>query len=156
VSELKYINWRWRHFDLFAVREWHDILALRAAIFVVEQDCPYLDPDDKDPQSFHLEAHCGEQLIGTLRSVPPGISYDESSIGRVAIHEDWRGHKLGRALMQRAIAFNQAHWGPVIRIGAQVYLRAFYESLGFAAVGEAYDEDGIPHIDMLLSGGNSG
>ena len=144
-------QWRWRHFDLFTAREWHQVLMLRAEIFVVEQNCPYVDPDYKDPQSWHLECKHGDRLVGTLRAVPPGVSYTESSIGRVVISSDYRGRKLGRELMLAGISFNRAMWGGPIRISGQAYLQEFYESLDFATVSEPYLEDDIPHIEMLYT-----
>jgi ElaA protein len=152
VTSEQPISWRWRHFDLFSAAEWHRILKLRAEVFVVEQDCPYCDPDHKDPLSFHLEAVVDGALAGTARAVPPGVSYAESSIGRVVIDPQHRGLQLGRQLMERAIAFNRAQWGGGIRISGQAYLQGFYESLGFATVSEAYMEDDIPHFEMLLPG----
>lgn len=151
MSTTPTIEWQWRHFDLYAAREWHEILRLRADIFVVEQDCPYSDPDHKDPQSWHLTAIVDGKLVGTLRAVPPGVSYAESSIGRVVISRDFRGRQLGRELMLRGMAFNRSMWGGGIRISGQAYLQNFYESLGFVTQGDAYDEDGIPHFEMLLS-----
>jgi len=90
--------------------------------------------------------------VGTLRAVPPGISYPESSIGRVVINRDFRGLQLGRELMLAGIKFNQSMWGGSIRISGQAYLQGFYESLHFKTVSEPYMEDDIPHIEMLFSG----
>ena len=144
------IRWQWRHFDLLSAREWHAILALRAAIFVVEQACPYVDPDDKDMQSWHLAGFDGEQLIATMRAVPPGISYDDSSIGRVACDTRYRGRQLGREMMRLGIEFNRTLWGCAIRISGQAYLQDFYHSLGFVTVRGPYQEDDIPHYEMVL------
>lgn len=144
------ITWRWRHFDLFTAREWHEVIKLRCEVFVVEQNCPYCDPDDKDPQSYHLEALLDGKLVGTTRAVPPGVSYDhESSIGRVCIAKSARGLQLGRAMMERGVDFCFDQWNTGIRISGQAYLQGFYESLGFATVQGPYDEDGIPHYEML-------
>ena len=68
------ISWYWRHFDVFTVSEWHEVLKLRGRVFVVEQDCPYIDPDHKDPLSWHLCGYAGDQLIATPRVVQPGVS----------------------------------------------------------------------------------
>jgi ElaA protein len=117
-------------------------------VFVVEQECPYQEADDKDPIAWHLELHHGKELIGTLRILPPGIAYQESSLGRVAVRADYRRLGLGREVMTRALAFCDSRW-PALRLSAQLYLRPFYESLGFTVVGEPYLEDDIPHIEML-------
>jgi len=147
------VVWRWRHFDNFEARDWHRVLQLRAKVFVVEQNCAYLDPDQKDPLSWHLEALIDGVTVGTLRAVPPDVSYEDSSIGRVVIDPARRGLQLGRALMVRGIAFNRAMWSTDIRISGQAYLEPFYQSLGFDTVRGPYQEDDIPHFEMLLPTG---
>ena len=84
------LTWRWRHFALFSGPEWHRVLELRTAIFVVEQECPYQEVDQKDIDSWHLEVAAQGMLIGTLRVLPPGVSYKECSIGRVAVQRNSR------------------------------------------------------------------
>jgi len=140
---------RWRHFNVFSVAEWHRLLALRTAIFVVEQQCPYQEVDEKDPLCWHLELLHDRQLIGTLRVAPPGVSYAECAVGRVAIDPAYRGLGLGRYLMASAVKFCAARWPDGIRLSAQAYLQSFYESLGFKVIGTPYLEDDIPHIEML-------
>ena len=140
---------RWRHFSVFSVLEWHRLLALRTTIFVVEQQCPYQEVDEKDPLCWHLELLHNQQLIGTLRVVPPGVAYAECSVGRVAIDSNYRGLGLGRELMDAALGFCEPRWPQGVRLSAQAYLQAFYESLGFQTVQEPYLEDDIPHIEML-------
>ncbi len=110
--------WRWRHFAVFSGPEWHRVLSLRTAIFVVEQTCPYQEVDDQDPLCWHLELTHKGTLIGTLRVSPPGVAYDECSIGRVAIRADYRGLGLGRDLMDMALTFCDARW-PAVRLSAQ-------------------------------------
>jgi ElaA protein len=56
--------------------------------------------------------------------------------------------------MRQAIERARASFGPgPIRIGAQLYLRRFYEELGFVVAGDEYVEDGIPHVEMTLAAG---
>ena len=76
------------------------------------------------------------------------MTYDECSIGRVAIRSEYRGLGLGRDLMDMALAFCDARW-PAVRLSAQAYLQPFYESLNFTTTSEPYLEDNIPHIEML-------
>lgn len=130
-------------------------MRLRSEVFVVEQNCVYLDLDDKDAQSIHLFA-CEDGAVpgaaarAVVRLVPPGVSYEEPSIGRVAIDLASRGSGLGEELMMRAIHACYRTWpGFGIRISAQQYLIGFYERLGFSSVGEGYLEDDIPHIQMF-------
>ena len=134
-------------------RDLYALLQLRCAVFIVEQNCPYLDPDGKDvlDGTHHLYAHDADgRVLACLRLLAPGVSYAHPSIGRVANAASTRGSGLGRALMRRGIAECTRLWpGQPIRIGAQAHLEKFYGSFGFKAVGEPYDEDGIPHLEML-------
>ena len=141
----------WLPFDRLSGREVHDVLQLRQRVFVVEQTCPFLDADGLDPKCWHgLGRDAAGVLVATARLVPPGLSYEEPAIGRVATAPEVRRTGLGRALMSSAIAQVQRLYpGQHIRIGAQRYLEKFYGSFGFQPVGEPYDEDGIDHIQML-------
>jgi ElaA protein len=138
-------------FTDLSVAELHNIYRLRSEIFVVEQKCAYQDVDEKDPLAHHLLMHNDGALSGYLRLIPPGISYTEASIGRVAVPVRFRGRQFGRRLMEKGIEEAKRLYGPGdIMISAQCYLQTFYESLGFSAEGSAYPEDDIPHIRMRL------
>ncbi len=145
------IRWSIIPFSELTLTEWHDLLALRVAVFVVEQTCPYQEIDGKDPLAFHvIGRNEANETIATARVLPPGISYKEWSIGRVAVDEKYRAKKLGYELMRQAMQFvDEQEKNASIRISAQLYLKKFYENLGFEFTGKAYDEDGIPHIEML-------
>lgn len=137
-------------FDL-TLREWYDISRLRERVFVVEQQCPYLDADGKDLQGWHCQLRQDDQLVAYSRLLPIGVAYpDFCSIGRVVTAPEVRGAGWGQALMRYSIQELEQRWGAVpIKIGAQSYLLAFYRSLGFEPVGEEYLEDGIPHHTMV-------
>lgn len=140
----------WLPFSSLTGRDVHDVLQLRERVFIVEQQCPYLDADGADPQCWHGLCRDGDTLIATARLVPPGLKYAEPAIGRVVSAPEVRRTGAGRALMRSAIAQTKVLWpGQDVRLGAQRYLERFYASLGFEPVGEPYDEDGIPHIEML-------
>jgi ElaA protein len=147
------IAWTYKSFNDLSVSELYEILYLRNKVFIVEQNCPYNDTDGKDQASFHL---CGKdddnQLVAYARIIPPGITFEEASIGRVVSDPMHRRTGLGRELMEIAIEKTIGHFNtPTIRIGAQKYLQDFYNSLGFKAQGEEYLEDGIPHVEMLFT-----
>jgi ElaA protein len=126
-------------------------LALRAEVFVVEQNCAYQDPDGKDVVSYHILMESGEELVAYARLLPPGVSYPEASIGRVVSSPRVRGLGWGKALMEVAIAQTQKQFGTnEICISAQSYLLKFYQDLGFVAEGEEYLEDDIPHFKMRM------
>ena len=139
------MRWRDHAFDELTVAELYAIVALRERVFVVEQACAYLDADGLDPVSRHLWLEDGG-IRCYARIVPAGAKFSAVSIGRVIVAAEARGTGLGRELMQRAIA---TCGGVAIELGAQAHLEAFYASLGFARTSEVYDEDGIPHVDML-------
>jgi ElaA protein len=112
-----------------------------------------LDLDGKDKKCYHAICRDGKgNIVATARVIPPGISYQESSIGRVVIDENYRGEGLGHELMTQCVDFIFAEFGKVpIRISAQKYLERFYNVHLFFSIGKEYLEDGIPHLEMLYS-----
>ena len=146
------LTWDFKKFDELSTDSLYKILKLRSEVFVVEQNCVYLDTDDKDQQSFHLCGWLDEKLMAYLRILPPGVSYTEPGIGRVVTHSSFRKNGAGKLLMQQAIEKTYAQFNSSgIKIGAQLYLHAFYTNLGFTQTSEPYLEDGILHIEMLHS-----
>jgi len=144
------VQWRWSSFEALSAHHFHDVIALRADVFVVEQQCIYQDIDGLDRHAWHLMGWSGEQLVAYLRVVLPGHKYDEPSIGRVVTARQWRGRQLGRELMRTGIDRALVQYpGSAIRISAQRHLSGFYGSLGFAESSAPYDEDGIEHVQML-------
>jgi len=149
-------GWRFAPFDELAGREVHDILQARSAVFVVEQNCVFQDMDGADPASWHLFRRLGGEIAAYCRLVPAGVKFAEPSIGRVVTAPARRGRGLGRELMGEALARGGALWpGAAIRIGAQLHLERFYGEFGFARASAPYEEDGIPHIEMLRPGGDT-
>lgn len=144
------MNWSLKKFEDLTPHELYAILQLRNEVFVVEQNCVYQDADNKDKFSFHLMGWKGDQLMAYTRLIPAGIAYTEPSIGRVVTSPSVRGTGAGRELMQRSIDHIYKLFGKQpIRIGAQLYLKQFYSSLGFEPIGDIYLEDGIEHIEMV-------
>jgi ElaA protein len=139
-----------KSFNELSPTELYKILRLRNEVFVVEQNCPYQDADNKDLKCHHLMLLKNDELMAYARLVPPGLSFPQMSIGRVVTSPKARGTGAGRILMNTAIEQCHHFFGEgSIQIGAQAYLLKFYGSLGFKEIGEIYDEDGIPHIDMI-------
>jgi ElaA protein len=146
------IKWICRPFAGLSNNELYALLRLRSEIFVVEQNCVFLDADNKDQDAFHLMGWQQNTLVAYTRLVPPGMLYTEPSIGRVVTAITARRSGIGRQLMLHAIAECRKLFGEQpIKIGAQLYLKEFYSSLGFVPTGGIYPEDGIPHLQMLLS-----
>lgn len=140
-------------FEELSLQQLYEILALRQAVFVVEQHCPYLDTDGNDQQAYHLLGTNEEgALLTYVRLLPRGISYpDYASIGRVVTAPSARGQGYGRPLMQKAIAeLRRLFPDQGCKLSAQSHLVEYYQSIGFEPQGEGYLEDGIPHIAMSL------
>jgi ElaA protein len=140
-----------KKFNELTTAELYAILQLRSEVFVMEQQCLYMDMDYKDQKSFHLMIYQDGKLAAYTRLLPAGVSFEEVSIGRVVVSPAFRGKGLGRPLMLQSIAGCYELFGKQpIRIGAQYYLKDFYHSLGFKQQSEVYLEDDIEHIEMLL------
>jgi ElaA protein len=142
--------WILKSFDELTPKEVYAILQLRNEVFIVEQNCAYQDCDNKDLYAIHLMGMEQDKLLAYSRLLAPGISYRESSIGRVVSSPSARKTGIGKKLMDESIKqIFLLFQTDTIRIGAQLYLKKFYESFGFIQEGDMYLEDNIPHIIML-------
>lgn len=146
------MTWKTVAFNELTLEELYQIMVVRQEVFVVEQDCPYLDADDRDQECYHVLGYENDNLVAYSRLVPKGISYESSvSIGRILTTEKGRGKGIGKTLVQFSIDETKRLFNTnKITISAQCYLIKFYESFGFQVVGEEYLEDDIPHIKMVL------
>lgn len=144
-------RWSWAFFDDLRPLDLYDILELRSSVFIVEQNCAYQDVDGADRLCHHLWTRSADGSVAAyLRVVPPGVKYEEPSLGRIASSPAARRTGLGRALVREGILRAEKLYGACsIRIGAQRYLLRFYEEFGFVSTGLEYDEDDIPHTEML-------
>jgi len=146
------IKWVLKKFDELTPMELYSILRLRNEVFVVEQNCVFQDADNKDPASYHLMGWKNEKLIAYSRIIPAGIAYDLPSIGRVVTSPEARRNGTGKELMKESIEAIKKLFGNVsIKLGAQLYLKNFYESFQFVQSSRVYLEDGIEHIEMVRS-----
>ncbi|MBD3636774.1 MAG: GNAT family N-acetyltransferase [Crocinitomicaceae bacterium] len=144
-----------KHYTELSKDEFHDIIALRIAVFVVEQDCPYQDLDGLDKDAYHLMVIENDEIIGTLRILKPGVYYNESAVGRVVSHPNHRNKKLGHLMMEHAMNFIQNELNlNSVRLSAQTHLIKYYEKYGFESTGKEYLEDGIPHTEMYFENSN--
>lgn len=160
------INCQWHSFEDLTLTQMEAMFALRQEVFIVEQDCPYLDIDGKDQHAYHLLAwsndgsnkksnsQSNKQLIGTLRVFESYAPYQNmASIGRICTHQSVRKDGLGRLLVSKAIEFIEENYpGKAIQIGAQTYLKKFYQGFGFKQVSDIFDDEGIDHVLMLRDG----
>ena len=146
------ITWSCKTFNSLTTDELYSILQVRNEVFVVEQNCVYQDCDDKDRFCYHFMGWQQNKLVAYTRLIPPGVAYEEISIGRVVTSPSIRGTKVGRELMLQSMEKLHELFGKSkIKIGAQLYLKNFYESLGFIQSSTTYLEDGIEHILMICN-----
>ena len=139
-----------KNFNELSIQELYSLLKLRSEIFVVEQDCVYQDLDGKDAKALHVLGINNNEVVAYTRIFKPGDYFDIASIGRVAVHKDYRKYGYGKYIMQASIkAVDEKFKEKQIKISAQTYLDKFYTELGFKSMGEGYLEDGIPHIVMI-------
>ncbi len=146
-------TWHWRTFEELTTQELYDILALRQEVFALEQKCLYQDLDYQDQKCHHLLGIKNHKLVAYLRLFPQHTLYpDAISFGRVLTAPSTRGQGYAKDAMHQVIQYvdsvlRHSKSVPAI-ISAQLYLKDFYAKYGLKAVGEPYDEDGIPHIKM--------
>ena len=137
-----------KKFDELTLAELYEILRIRAEVFVVEQTCAYQDLDRLDQDAYHVYLKEDNRIVGYLRVIDKGKRLDEVSIGRVISLKRRCG--VGSELMKVGIKVAKEKFGAkVIKVGAQVYAKPFYEQIGFKQISEEYLEDGIPHIYMI-------
>src|SRR5690606_17168720 len=128
----------------------YKVLQLRSQVFVVEQDCVYQDIDGKDQKALHILGFENTELVAYTRCFKPGDYFEQASIGRVIVKENFRKYGYGHEIMKASLkAILERFETTSIKLSAQQYLTAFYESHGFQQTGEGYLEDGIPHIAMI-------
>jgi ElaA protein len=147
------LRWVTKSFSELTVDELYDVLRLRSEVFIVEQKCIFLDIDNNDRKAFHTIGFIGDEVVATTRLFDKDIMYEGyQSIGRVVGSPRHRGLGIGKALMQYSISECERLFGKgPIKIGAQLYLKKFYNEQGFEQSGDVYLEDDIDHIPMILT-----
>jgi len=152
VSRGPDIEWQWCRLGELSAEQVYAVLAARVAIFVVEQNCAYQELDGLDGEAEHLIVWSGKEVAGYLRVLGPGTRFEDPSIGRIITTQPFRGSGLGREVVAKGLERTRMRYpGRPVRISAQKYLEKFYRDFGFVTVSEPYLEDGIPHVEMLLS-----
>lgn len=148
------VAWQWSRFQDLSPEDLYEVVRLREAVFIVEQNCPYPDADGRDPAAWHLLGWSQDdeprRLVAYARVFEPGVRYEEGSVGRVVTAREVRRSGVGRALMAEALRrLQELAPGQPMRLAAQRYLENFYTSFGFTTASAPYEEDGIMHVDML-------
>ena len=136
-------------FNRFSVEELYLMLRLRSEVFVLEQQCLYEDIDGADQDAMHVLVWQRHKLLGYGRLLPPDSDQPRVRIGRIIVASAWRGAGYSRWLIRLLRACAEQLWpGTCIELSAQTHLQGLYQSCGFSACGQPYDEDGISHINM--------
>ncbi|KKD42981.1 GNAT family N-acetyltransferase [Bacillus sp. FSL L8-0167] len=146
---MSHIKWTCQTFEQLSKEDLYLILMERVNVFVVEQTCPYPEIDHRDQEALHLIAKENGTIVAYCRIFQNGIMYKEASIGRVLVTQAGRKKGYGKLLLIKALEKLSELGETSVKIQAQAYLKSFYESFGFKAVSDVYDEDGIPHLDMV-------
>lgn len=144
------ITWHFKSFEELTKKELYEIIRLRIEVFVIEQNAPYQDCDQKDYQSFHIFGTLDNEVVAYARLIPAGISYPEPCLGRVVTSSKIRRDGYGRILVALCLEAMKTKLETTdCRISAQLYLQEFYESFGFQRVSDVYLEDDLPHVEMV-------
>ncbi len=145
-------NYLMHSFPELPLNDLYQILQLRAAVFIFEQNCAYQDLDGLDHGALHLYKKADNgQIIAYARILQPEQCNNEHcSIGRVVVDPDFREQQLGQELMRTAVQISRNSFpNATLKISAQSYLTHFYQNLGFINTGYFYLEDDIPHQEMV-------
>ena len=150
---MNHFHWNCLRFDELQALDLYEVLSFRERVFVVEQNCAFIDADGLDLEAEHMlvrdEGRPNKPLIAYARILAPGVKFPSHTLSRIAVDPKYRGTGLGREIVARAISWVEGMHGSVpIEISAQAHLQVFYATLGFVAVGNVYVDDGILHIDM--------
>lgn len=148
------IKWQTLRFEQLTTMQLYQLLSLRVAVFVVEQNCSYqeLDGKDLDSQTHHVIGYLNDDIIAYTRVLAPNVSYDDyASIGRVIVAAKCRGTNVSTQLMKKSILLIDKLWPDApTKISAQEPLEQFYNQFGFKRSSNMYLEDEIPHISMIM------
>ena len=138
-----------KHYTELTPVELYEILRVRSAVFVVEQNCVFLDMDGKDAKAYHVTLWDNGEILAYLRVLEKGVTFDEVAIGRVLT--TIRGKGYANIILEAGIKTAVERFGAsVIKLEAQTYARGVYEKHGFRQSSDEFLEDGIPHIEMTL------
>lgn len=139
-----------KRFEELSLQELYEILKIRTAVFVVEQNCSYQDPDGLDQDAIHVFLKDERGIRAYLRVMDRGAESEYVSIGRVVALDRRQG--LGMKIMSEGMrAAKEIFNAESIYVEAQTYAKGLYEKLGFREISGEFPIDGIPHVKMLYT-----
>lgn len=142
-------DFAWKRFEELDVHDLYNIWKLRQRVFVVEKNFIFDDADGLDPKAIHIMGIMKKQLVAYARIIPPGLGSNQTTVSRIVVHPRFRGQGFARMLIEECVYRGKQRFKTAIRISNQEYLREFYEQFGFQSTGEFYEEDGVPHMEMI-------
>ncbi len=143
MSELKLVTGSWERLA-------QDAKFVREQVFIMEQNISVEEEWDRhDTLSTHFVIYDQKQAIATARLLSDG------HVGRVAVLKAYRGHGIGKLIMQYIIGYAEQQQRNELILSAQVHAIPFYDALGFSVMGESYLDCGIPHVDMSMTLGST-
>jgi ElaA protein len=144
------LEWRFKTFEELSKEELYALLRLRCEVFVLEQNCNFLDLDNKDQKCLHVCGYRDDTIMAVPALFRPGMSYEYPSIGRIAVSAERQGRRVGIELLNVSIGkAGRAVWQKRSYVSVRsLYLKRFYESFFFEQSGEPYLEDNLEHIEM--------
>lgn len=138
-----------KSFNELTADELYRILKLRVSVFVVEQNCNYMELDDRDRDAVHVWIEDENGIKAYLRVMDRGVESEYVSIGRVIAVERRCG--WGSRILEEGIrAAKEFYNADKIYLESQVYAEGLYEKLGFRRISDEFLDVGIPHVKMLL------
>ena len=141
-----------RRFSDLSLDQLYQIIKLRNKVFIIEQNCPFLDLDDQDQGAFHLFLQHQSRFIGYIRVNPLEMDFSIVKLSRFCLLAEYRDKDLGKDMLKFILTHAEKNWrSQEIQISAQEYLEGFYQKFGFIACSEAYEIDNILHINMKKS-----
>lgn len=142
-------KWLTNSFEELDTKRLYEILRLRSDVFVVEQECVFLDLDNKDQKAIHIQGYVDDRLVAYCRLFKAGDYFDDVAVSRVVVNKEYRRHGYAHELMTKTLQIRTELWGEcAVEISAQLYLQNFYERHGFERIGDVYILDGLEHIQM--------
>ena len=143
------VNLHVKKFEELTITELYAVLKLRVSVFVVEQNCPYMELDDLDQKAIHVWLEDEDGIEAYLRIVDRRLENENVLIGRVIAVKRRCG--LGSRILGEGIkAARELLGADQIEVEAQTYAKGLYEKQGFQQISAEFLLDGIPHVKMIL------
>lgn len=144
-----------KSFGELSTDELYQMIRIREEVFVLEQQCIYVDCDGYDPRCDHIIIKDNNEVVATCRIIPAGVKYEQISIGRVVVSDKVRRRGLGTMMVEEGLAYINSKYGDQdVILSAQVAIKEMYEAVGFRVDSDVYLEDGIDHVRMIRPKGN--